>query len=66
MNRTGRYKFKGISWNKNARKWKVKIVVASKNIYLGYFTCPIEAAQAYNAAALIHHGEFARLNEIPA
>jgi hypothetical protein len=33
-----------------------------RRICLGSFGCPIEAGRAYDAAALIHHGEFARLN----
>lgn len=33
-------------------------------IYLGYFTNEIEAARAYNDAAAIYFGEFAKLNEI--
>jgi hypothetical protein len=30
--------------------------------YIGSFTSETEAARAYNAAAIKHHGEFARLN----
>jgi len=33
-------------------------------IYLGSFTCPTEAARAYNAAAIKYHGEFAKLNPL--
>ena len=59
--------YKGVCWNKSQNKWMAKIRVGGKNQkFIGHFTCPIEAAKAYNAAALIHHGEFARLNEIPA
>jgi hypothetical protein len=65
----GKYKnntsgYKGVSWNKNLRKWSVKLQVNKKQINLGYFTDKIEAAKAYNQAALRHHGEFARLNII--
>ena len=57
--------FKGVSWHKLQKKYQAHISDNnSRLIYLGRFTCPIEAARAYNAAALIHHGEFARLNEI--
>jgi len=36
-----------------------------KRYHLGMFKDPIEAAQLYNMAALVYHGEFATLNEIP-
>ncbi len=59
--------FKGVSWDSKSKKWAARIHVNNRvRMYLGLFNCPIEAARAYNAAALIHHGEFARLNEIPA
>lgn len=59
--------FKGVSWHKLRKTYQAYISDNnSRLIYLGSFACPIEAARAYNAAALIHHGEFARLNEIPA
>ncbi len=59
--------FKGVYWDKPAGKWRVQIKGKwNKRIHLGYFYCRIEAARAYNAAAIIHHCEFARLNEIPA
>jgi hypothetical protein len=32
--------------------------------HIGYFEDLIEAAKAYNEAALKYHGEFAKLNEI--
>ena len=58
--------FKGVSFHKVRRKYQAQLTFKYKTMYLGLFTCPIEAARAYNAAAVIHHGEFARLNEIPA
>jgi len=35
-----------------------------KNIYLGNFSTKELAAVAYNIAAIIHHGEFANLNQV--
>ena len=55
--------FKGVK--KRSRKWVSEITADGKQIYLGYFTCPIEAARVYNAAAIKYHGEFANLNAIP-
>ncbi len=57
--------FKGVHWNKGKNKWKAHVSCFPKKIHIGYFTCKIEAARAYNEAALKHHGEFARLNIIP-
>lgn len=56
--------FKGVCWHKNHKKFYAQIKVNHKMMFLGSFACPIEAAKAYNAAALIHHGEFANLNTI--
>lgn len=57
--------FKGVHWHKHSKKWTSSITISRKRKYLGYFTCPIEAAKAYNKAALELHGEFAFLNPIP-
>lgn len=51
---------KGVSWRRDIRKWSAQIAVSSKQIFLGYFTCPDAAAAAYEAAARKYHGEFAR------
>ncbi|MCK5611795.1 hypothetical protein KAR91_58540 [Candidatus Pacearchaeota archaeon] len=43
-------------------KWRVVILKDKKKYHIGYFDCKIEAAKAYNKAAIKYHGEFARLN----
>lgn len=58
----GLSKYRGVCWNKDRNKWKSQIFVNKKEIFLGLFKDEIEAAIAYNKSALIHHGEFARLN----
>lgn len=40
-------KFKGVSWNKNANKWKAAIMINGKTKHLGYFSSEVEASRAY-------------------
>lgn len=55
-------RFKGICWLTKFNRWEVKIKKGSKRKYLGRFKKEIEAARAYDEAALEHFGEFAHLN----
>lgn len=57
--------YKGVFWHIRQNRWIAKLYSNKKCIYLGMYDCPIEAAKAYNAGALKHHGEFANLNQIP-
>jgi len=52
--------YKGVM--KSGKKWMARIGVDRKYFVLGYFKNIINAAIAYDQAALKHHGEFARLN----
>lgn len=54
--------YKGVVWDKS--RYVAQITSKGKRIKLGRFECPIEAAKAYNAAAIELHGEFACLNII--
>ncbi|KKL49351.1 hypothetical protein LCGC14_2316410, partial [marine sediment metagenome] len=56
--------YKGVSWNKQTKKWVAFIGVNTEAIYLGCFTLERNAAEAYNRAAKIYHKEFACLNQI--
>lgn len=56
-------KYKGVCWDKERGKWKAQILHKSKEIHIGRFYNEIEAANAYNQAALEYFGDFARLNE---
>lgn len=51
--------YKGV--RKMNSKWMARIRVNGKEISLGVFVDPREAAEAYIFAALHYHGEFARL-----
>lgn len=57
-------RFKGVGWNARRSIWEVKLTLNGRSIYSGQFTSELEAAHAYNAAAIKHFGEFASLNEI--
>lgn len=57
-------KYKGVSWDKDRKKWFVHIGYNYRNIVLGRYKTENEAALIYNQAALKYFGEFARLNVI--
>lgn len=50
---------------KRGARWYAQIEASGTKHWLGAFDTEIEAALAYNAAALRLHGKFARLNVIP-
>lgn len=54
--------FKGVTWNSQKGMWMAQLMKNRKHIYLGLFENPKDAALAYNAGALLHFGEFAKLN----
>ena len=56
--------YKGVSFYKRIGKWQAQIKLNNKNKSLGYFTNEIDAAIAYNVAAIELFGEFALLNVI--
>lgn len=56
--------YKGVYFAKPKGFFTAQITFENKKIHLGCFTCPIEAARAYNEAAKKYHGEFARLNDV--
>ncbi len=61
-NKTG---YKGVSFHKAMGKYLASIRVNGKSIHLGYYTNPLDAALAYDAAARQYHGSFANTNSKP-
>lgn len=65
----GASKFKGVTWQKrkcdaSRGYWKAQIVVNGELHYLGKYNTDLEAAKAYNEAAVRFFGEFAYLNDL--
>ncbi len=54
--------FKGVSFDKKKKKWAAYIGKQSRN--LGRFLDIRDAARAYNDAAKLAYGEFAKLNPL--
>lgn len=57
--------YKCVYWNERRQRWIAKMQADGKYIWIGTFHSELEAARAYNEAALKHHGEFASLNDVP-
>ncbi len=55
----GKSRYKGVSPVKG--RWIAQIGIGGQN-YIGSYKTEIDAAKAYDAAAMKHFGEFARLN----
>ena len=53
---------KGVSFEKKFHKYRARIRVNGHRIHLGMFQSPLQAAKAYNMAAVKYFGEFARPN----
>ena len=62
MNINSFRKFKGVRYRKDRKCFQSYIAPNGKQIYLGSFDSEIDAAKAYDNAALKYFGEFANLN----
>lgn len=52
--------YKGVALNKRYGLWVARIRNDSRDCFLGYFDSPEKAHEAYCAAAIKYHGEFAK------
>jgi hypothetical protein len=57
-------KYKGVSFHARPRRWVAAIIPNGKKIQIGTYLTEIEAAIAYNKAAIKYFGEYAWLNKI--
>jgi len=57
-------KYKGVIYREKRKKYVATIVFNRKTYNLGYYKNEIDAAIAYNEAAIKYHGEFAYINKI--
>lgn len=58
-NRSG---YKGVSWKADSHRWRARINLGGRELRLGYFSDPKQAALAYDEAAREAFGEYACLN----
>ena len=54
--------YKGVSWAKRRGKWVAQIIKDGKHHFLGHFSTPEEAHNAYCEASKNYHGEFGRVS----
>jgi hypothetical protein len=54
--------FRGVYWDARCSKWKATITKNGKSVHLRRFATEVEAARAYDDAALKIYGEFAMPN----
>lgn len=58
----GTSKYRGVFWNKQARRWTAQITLDQACERIGNFQSEEDAARAFDAAAVAAWGEFARIN----
>lgn len=54
--------YKGVYWDKQLKHFRARIVVDGRSVHLGLFKDEVDAAHAYDTAAVKYFGEFASPN----
>lgn len=62
INKNNKSGYKGIYWSPRHEKYRASIGLNKKNKHLGYFKCPLDAANAYDRAAKKYFKQFAKTN----
>jgi hypothetical protein len=60
-NRNNTAGYKGVTYHPGTQKWTARIKVDGKPFYLGLFSTPEKAHEAYCKASRAYHGEFSRV-----
>ncbi len=61
-NKCSSSQYKGVAWHKQHKKWGANITINEKAISLGSFNDELQAARAYDLAAIYYFGDFANTN----
>ena len=62
LHKDSRTTFKGITWDKDRKRWTAQIMVDGRRVFLGHHPDAMSAARAYDIAAVEMFGEFAATN----
>jgi hypothetical protein len=54
--------YKGVSWHKQKQKWVAQITIEGRSKFLGFFVDPVKAHEKYCEFAILHYGEYAKLD----
>lgn len=53
---------KGVTYRARTGKWEARIQVNGRRIHIGEYASPVQAAKAYDSAAIFYHADFAHPN----
>jgi len=62
LNRNNKSGYRGVARFQRSNKWTARAGLNGRLVHLGLFSDPMEAARAYDAFVITHHGEFASPN----
>jgi len=58
----GASRFRGVSWNKNCKRWRAQVWKGNEVFHIGYYDNEVEAAKAYDEGVLRLRGDTAATN----